>query len=147
MFVSAALLLLPAVAHAEECPNGIGGEPAIDALDAQTRSRWLHSTLRRESTRADLWTWGWVGAGVAATGVNVALGAVGDYDARVDRFGAAAGTVAMTVSTLVQPLRVPNDADGETCADALCRRKRRTGARSSAFTTRSSRSNLRRSSS
>jgi hypothetical protein len=123
MLVTAALLTLPAAAHAEECSNAIGGDPAIDAFDAQTRSRWLHSTLRTESRRADVWTWGWVGAGVAGTGVNVALGATGDYDARVDRFGAAAGTLAMTGSTLVQPLRVPNDGDGETCADVHRREK------------------------
>lgn len=108
--VAAAMICsIPSSASAG-CPNVVGGSADLDALDANTRAKFVRKSLDDDAESARLWYWGWSGVGVASAWVNGIWAASSDYDGRVDRIGAASGGVMLAVTTLISPMSVTSDA-------------------------------------
>jgi hypothetical protein len=100
---------LPRSAHAD-CPNMVGANADLDAIDPATRAQFVRKSLDADASNARLWFWGWAGAGVASATVNGIVAAGGDYGTRVDQIGAASGGLMLAVTTLIFPLAVTSDA-------------------------------------
>jgi hypothetical protein len=95
---------------AGRCPSTVGASPALLAVDAELRLRWIDEHLAHTAQRARLWTWGW-GAGlvVATIGNLVPLAFVAPED-RIDWYAGAATTVVGIVPLLIAPLDVIGDS-------------------------------------
>lgn len=105
------LLASPARAqNAGRCPSAAGGGPALLAVDAQLRLRWIDERLARTAHRAQIWTWGWgTGIVVATVGNLVPLAFVPPND-RIDWYAGAATTIVGIVPLLIAPLDVVADS-------------------------------------
>ncbi len=96
--------------NAGRCPSIAGGSPALLAVDAELRLRWIDERLARTAHRAQLWTWGWgAGLGVATVGNLVPLAFVPPND-RIDWYAGAATTIVGIVPLLIAPLDVVGDS-------------------------------------
>ena len=116
----AAAALLASTSHARAmCPNVVGGTKDLDAVDEAERLRFLRAHLDDQASKARLWTFGWLGAGAAATTFNGIWATTGTYSDRVDRLGSAAGTFMLTVTTAISPLSVPTEEGGGQYVDCL----------------------------
>ena len=100
----AALLLAPAVAHAGPCP---GATPALEAIDAEDRLRFLGATFDREIRNVDAWSWTW-GSIYAAAAVTQAavIPAVSDHGVRTDLAVGAVSAGVGSLSLYLLPLQI-----------------------------------------
>jgi hypothetical protein len=110
LFVLLAQLTLAAPAGAIECGVIAGGTPALGAIDAETRLRWLDQHLASGAARARIWAWTWRAAYTGVTIVEVARAATATNtsDRAADIVGAASSFIGVAAN-LILPLKVMGD--------------------------------------
>jgi hypothetical protein len=92
------------------CAAADGGSPALAALDARERTRFVRGVMRDQAHRARVWSWTWgaTGTGLAA-GSFVLAGLAKTPDDRVDPLVGGATSLLIPAAMLIQPLRVMGD--------------------------------------
>jgi hypothetical protein len=87
-----------------------GGTPALGALDAQVRLRWLDSHLSSGAARASIWAWTWRAAysGITVGEVALALTTNDTSQRAADVVGAASSFIGVAANVLL-PLKVIRD--------------------------------------
>jgi hypothetical protein len=100
----AALLLVPAVAHADACP---AATPALEAIDAEERLRFLGATFDREIRNVDVWSWTWGSIYAAAAVTQTAvIPVVSDHGVRTDLAVGAVSAGVGSLSLYLLPLQI-----------------------------------------
>ena len=88
----------------------MGGSPALFAVDAELRLRWIDERLARTAHEAQVWTWSWgTGLAVATVANVVPLAFVSPRD-RIDWYAGTATTVVGIAPLLIAPLDVVDDS-------------------------------------
>ena len=103
-------LLIVGRPHAAECRVIVGGSPALGAIDAETRLRWLDRHLRADAARARIWAWTWRAAYSGVTVVQVVRAglATDSGDQAADIVGAASAFIGVAANVIL-PLKVMGD--------------------------------------
>lgn len=103
-------LLTPAPARAAQCRAVDGGSPALAALDAETRLRWLDRRLASGAARARIWAWTWRAAysGITVGETVLALTTNNREDRAADVVGAVSSFIGVAANVLL-PLEVMGD--------------------------------------
>ena len=105
-----AQLTIARPSRATECGNIAGGSPALAAIDAQTRLRWLDQHLASGAARARIWAWTWRAAYSGITVVEASLAATTNNasDRVSDIVGASSAFIGVAANVLL-PLKVMGD--------------------------------------
>lgn len=104
------LLTVAGAGRATECQPIAGGTPALGAIDAETRLRWLDQHLASGAARARIWAWTWRAAYTGITVVEAARAATTDNasDRVADIVGASSAFIGVAANVLL-PLKVMGD--------------------------------------
>jgi hypothetical protein len=97
-------------AHATQCRAIDGGTPALAAIDAETRLRWLDQHLASGAARARIWAWTWRAAysGITIGEVVLALTTNKTDDRAADIVGATSSFIGVAANVIL-PLKVMGD--------------------------------------
>jgi hypothetical protein len=103
-------LLPPGRAAAAECRAIAGGTPALAAIDAETRLRWLDQHLASGAARARIWAWTWRAAytGITIGEVVLAVTAKNTEDRAADVVGGISSFIGVAAN-LILPLKIMGD--------------------------------------
>jgi hypothetical protein len=105
-----ACLTVPMPASATQCRAIAGGSPALAAIDAETRLRWLDRRLAEDATRARIWaiTWGMAYGSVVV--IQLALLPITDETGeRAERVVAATSAAIGVIAGAALPLKIMGD--------------------------------------
>jgi hypothetical protein len=112
--IGATLLIasaLPRETRAEQCPIPSGAAPRLASMDARDRLAYLHQTLDRQESYAQVWTWGWTSIGTAlALGSFILADRAPDHAERDDNIICGAFSFLLPLTIQVFRLRVLTDA-------------------------------------
>jgi len=124
--VLGALATAPAAALADTCPTISRAKPALHAIEASVRLRFVEGVLERETRRARRWRIAWgvtlgaLGAAQLALGIEPGISPVEIDDAgQKSMYVGAAKSFVGAGSSVVTPLRIPRPApveSAEPCA-------------------------------
>jgi hypothetical protein len=121
-FALALLAATAGTARARTCPNMVGADAQLGAVDGEARLGWIRQHLDRTASHARLWSWGW-GGSIGASGV-ASLAAVPFVapQNRIDWYTSAASAAVGVLPFAIDPPLVIHDAHelnaehGDTCA-------------------------------
>ena len=111
LFLLLAQLTLAAPAGAVECGVIAGGTPALGAIDAETRLRWLDQHLASGAARARIWAWTWRAAYAGTTLGEIGLALLDNHDTgkrAADIVGATSAFIGVAANVIL-PLKVMGD--------------------------------------
>jgi hypothetical protein len=105
-----AQLTIARPSRATECGTIAGGSPALAAIDAETRLRWLDQHLASGAARARIWAWTWRAAYSGITIVEASLAATTNNpsDRVSDIVGASSAFIGVAANVLL-PRKVMGD--------------------------------------
>ena len=103
-------LLAARPAAATECRVIAGGSPALGAIDAETRLRWLDQHLASGAARARIWAWTWRAAysGVVVVETSLAATTNNASDRVSDIVGASSAFIGVAANVIL-PLKIMGD--------------------------------------
>jgi hypothetical protein len=103
-------LLVAGRAGASQCRVIEGGTPALAAIDAGVRLRWLDQRLAADAARARIWAWTWRAAytGITIGEVVLAVTATDTETRAADIVGATSSFIGVAAN-LILPLKIMGD--------------------------------------
>ncbi|MGZ3408502.1 MAG: hypothetical protein ACXVAN_18755 [Polyangia bacterium] len=103
-------LLVAGRAGANQCRVIDGGTPALAAIDADVRLRWLDQRLAADAARARIWAWTWRAAytGITIGEVVLAVTANDTESRAADIVGATSAFIGVAAN-IILPLKIMGD--------------------------------------
>jgi hypothetical protein len=94
----------------QHCRSIAGGTPTLEAIDAETRLRWLDQHLASGAARARIWAWTWRAAysGVVIVESSLAATTNNDSDRVADIVGASSAFIGVAANVIL-PLKIMGD--------------------------------------